>query len=212
MLVDQLGVLPHQGMQASSLNSDEGSLSPFLSVPLLWHSWCLYNVVLFYQCLCYACMMFVLEYFGCMCNMYFLAYLCTFWHSDALSHCFDCMFSIIKTTRLAKTSSWVKHIARETKSLSTNYPGITSFFHFKCFFSNGNILLSFLPNIVEPTVYTNSKFGDGYGPIVYSYVQCNGWEGGIHECFKYEYLQFSCSRSSVSGVLCHDGRYLCVVF
>ena len=65
--------------------------------------------------------------------------------------------------------------------------------------------------ITEPTVYTNSKFGDGYGPIVYSNLQCEGWEKGIIECPKYEYLQFTCSRSSVSGVLCHDGGLLHVV-
>ena len=69
--------------------------------------------------------------------------------------------------------------------------------------------MSFI-NVTEPTVYTKSEFGDGSGPIVYSYVRCNGWEKGIDECYKSLYLQFTCSRTSVSGVLCHDGR-LCLL-
>ena len=88
--------------------------------------------------------------------------------------------------------------------------GITNSLHKKSFikWKIFSIMLHFYAiALAEPTVYTNSKFGDGYGPIVYSYMQCNGWEKGITDCPKYEYLQFTCLRTSLAGVLCHDGSF-----
>ena len=40
-------------------------------------------------------------------------------------------------------------------------------------------------------------------PIVYSNINCNGWEKSIAECSKTNYLHFTCS--STAGLLCPDG-------
>ena len=54
--------------------------------------------------------------------------------------------------------------------------------------------------------YHSSYFGDGSGPIIYSDVDCGGWEKSISECSKNSFLQFSCLRSSVAGILCGYGE------
>ena len=56
----------------------------------------------------------------------------------------------------------------------------------------------------EPFIYTDSKYGKGDGPIVYSNVNCYGWEKTLTECTKTNYLYFTCSDTA--GVLCPDGR------
>ena len=58
----------------------------------------------------------------------------------------------------------------------------------------------------EPIVFPGSYFGDGKHPIVYSNLKCGGWENDITECGKDNYLDFSCSRSNVAGLLCGYGN------
>jgi deleted-in-malignant-brain-tumors protein 1 len=58
---------------------------------------------------------------------------------------------------------------------------------------------------VEPTVYTNSYYGDGDGAIVYYNTTCKGYESSIIECSKQTYSTFTCSRSNVVGIACQEG-------
>ena len=63
---------------------------------------------------------------------------------------------------------------------------------------------------LEPEISTNAKYGHGEGPIVFSYINCHGWESSLSSCSKSSYLQFTCSSSSyISGVLCTDGIKYC---
>lgn len=49
-----------------------------------------------------------------------------------------------------------------------------------------------------------SKYGEGEGPIIYSVVNCGGWEGNITQCDKITYP--SCSRKNTAGVQCSSGE------
>ena len=62
--------------------------------------------------------------------------------------------------------------------------------------------------ITEPRVYTNSEFGDGGIPIIYSNLTCKGYEENLNECDKTKYGNFSCSRRKIAGIKCQDGMYL----
>ena len=53
--------------------------------------------------------------------------------------------------------------------------------------------------------YQMSKFGVSIGPIVYSNVRCGGWENGLTECIKTNYIDVSCTRERIAGVQCLDG-------
>ena len=56
---------------------------------------------------------------------------------------------------------------------------------------------------IEPTIYHSSHYGDGNGPIVYSNVDCKGWEDGIIDCTTDNYLYFTCSQGHAAGVMCN---------
>jgi deleted-in-malignant-brain-tumors protein 1 len=56
----------------------------------------------------------------------------------------------------------------------------------------------------EPTIYTNSYFGDGSGPVLYSNMDCGGYENTIVNCDKSTYGSFTCSRKNIAGVVCRD--------
>ena len=58
---------------------------------------------------------------------------------------------------------------------------------------------------LEPVVFTNSTFGAGIYPIVYTNFVCGGWESTLTECDKQIYPQSACSRKNVAGVLCGYG-------
>ena len=58
---------------------------------------------------------------------------------------------------------------------------------------------------LEPVVFTNSTFGAGKYPIVYTNFDCGGWENTLTECDKQIYPQSVCSRKNVAGVLCGYG-------
>ena len=63
-----------------------------------------------------------------------------------------------------------------------------------------------LTHHTEPISYTNSEFGEGQGPIIFSNLGCEGWEKNIVQCYWSEYGSFSCSRDQLVGVFCHDGE------
>ena len=58
---------------------------------------------------------------------------------------------------------------------------------------------------LEPTTYTNSFYGDGMQPIVYSNIQCSGSEDSLNNCDKEKYGDFACSRQNIAGLKCKDG-------
>ena len=62
-------------------------------------------------------------------------------------------------------------------------------------------------NSIEPTVYLNSYFGDGNQAIVYSNINCGGFEGGLSDCEKQQYGSFTCSRNNIVGIVCRDSGF-----
>ena len=62
---------------------------------------------------------------------------------------------------------------------------------------------------LAPNISTNAAiYGSGDGPIVYSNLNCQGWQKSFSECSKSTYLQFTCSSTNIAGVLCTDGKYM----
>ena len=59
----------------------------------------------------------------------------------------------------------------------------------------------------EPLAYRGDKFGSSTGPLLYSDVNCGGWEKSIEECKKRKHLEIQCSHTMVAGVTCSDGEY-----
>ena len=55
---------------------------------------------------------------------------------------------------------------------------------------------------IEPVVFIRSEFGAGDYPIVFTSIDCGGWENGLSICNKQVYPQSSCSRNNIAGVLC----------
>ncbi len=60
--------------------------------------------------------------------------------------------------------------------------------------------------IIEPITFLNSHFGGGNHPIVYSNLNCGGWQESLAECDKDEYLEVNCTKHDVAGVFCGYGR------
>ena len=65
---------------------------------------------------------------------------------------------------------------------------------------------------LEPTVFINSNFGDGNEAIVYSDVQCGGYEGSLSDCVKQHYGSFHCSRSKIVGIVCRDSKFIFIIY
>ena len=61
---------------------------------------------------------------------------------------------------------------------------------------------------LDPWTYYYAYYGSGYGPVVWSYVYCSGWEQDIHDCSKSVYPSFYCPSSYVAGVLCKEGQLI----
>ena len=79
------------------------------------------------------------------------------------------------------------------------HPELGMYNTFKYYFDSKNAI------IIEPIVFTNSTFGAGAYPIVYSSSGCGGWETTLADCNKQQYPLSACSRSNVAGVLCGYG-------
>ena len=58
---------------------------------------------------------------------------------------------------------------------------------------------------IEPVAYLGSTFGESIGPIIFSNVQCGGWESSLEECLKTYYIDVSCTGDRLAGVMCVDG-------
>ena len=58
--------------------------------------------------------------------------------------------------------------------------------------------------ILVQFIYHNSLFGDGYGPIIYSNVQCVGDKDRFSDCSKNNYFSTTCDRSDVVAIVCKD--------
>ena len=57
----------------------------------------------------------------------------------------------------------------------------------------------------EPIPYY--EFGVGSGPVVYSNVDCIGWENSLGQCSRETYLMFDCPPFEAAGVFCADCKY-----
>ena len=68
--------------------------------------------------------------------------------------------------------------------------------------------LDLMINNTEPYVFYNSHFGDGQYPIVYSDVNCGGWEDLLVECEFTKIPELTCSRKNTAGVLCGYGMFI----
>ena len=60
-------------------------------------------------------------------------------------------------------------------------------------------------------MYVNSNFGDGNQAIVYSDVQCGGYEGSLSDCVKQRYGSFHCSRNKIVGIVCRDSKFIFII-
>ena len=60
-------------------------------------------------------------------------------------------------------------------------------------------------NPLDPNTYYYSRYGDGYGPAVWSYLYCQGWEKNVFECSKNVYPDANCNHNNIAGVLCKEG-------
>ena len=106
--------------------------------------------------------------------------------------CADNIWGSICSDGFDKTDAYVV-----CKELDLGESGINNVFYY-----DDNVTWSLY---VEPTVYTNSYFGDGDLPIVYSNMECRGYENTVLECTKQEFGTFTCSRDKVVGITCQDG-------
>ena len=69
-------------------------------------------------------------------------------------------------------------------------------------------LLLFCCFLLDPIYYYNGYqlFGYNTGPIVWSYLYCQGWEKDLFECSKSIYTQFSCPARYLASVTCKEGK------
>lgn len=65
--------------------------------------------------------------------------------------------------------------------------------------------------LLEPTAYTNSYFGAGTSPVLYSNLGCRGYETTVVDCTKSSYGSFSCSRGNIAGVVCQDCKCIIII-
>ena len=64
---------------------------------------------------------------------------------------------------------------------------------------------------IEPVhSFKGLSFNEAEGPMIYSRVDCEGWENDIRKCSKLEYEDFTCPHYTVAGVLCSNG--ICTVY
>ena len=58
----------------------------------------------------------------------------------------------------------------------------------------------------EPIIFLKSYFGESQYPLVYSNMDCEGWEESLGECKKNVYLSLACSGGNTAGLLCRDSK------
>ena len=59
--------------------------------------------------------------------------------------------------------------------------------------------------MLEPMAYIGSTFGEAKGPVIYSDVQCEGWQNNLRDCKKLQYENVTCPHYTVAGVMCSNG-------
>ena len=59
---------------------------------------------------------------------------------------------------------------------------------------------------LAPALLT-SQFGSGDGPVVYSYVNCMGFEKSLSLCSKTQYPSVTCPANYFAEVRCYEGGY-----
>ena len=59
---------------------------------------------------------------------------------------------------------------------------------------------------IDPNTYFDAHFGETVGPIIWSNVNCVGWESSIEYCSKDIFPNFNCSQRNTAGVTCKDGQ------
>ena len=69
-------------------------------------------------------------------------------------------------------------------------------------------LLLFCYFLLDPTYYYNGyqMFGYNNGPIVWSYLYCQGWEKDLFECTKSIFPNFWCPARYLASVTCKEGK------
>ena len=75
-----------------------------------------------------------------------------------------------------------------------------------CYFVNKVTKICCFLLHIGAIIYSNSEYSDGDGPILYSYVSCNGYEDGLNDCEKNGYDDISCPRTRLIGLMCRDGE------
>ena len=70
------------------------------------------------------------------------------------------------------------------------------------------VYITYIYTLVDPWIYYYSYYGSGYGPVVWGYVYCGGWERNIHDCSKSIYPSFTCYSNYVAGVLCKESQLI----
>ena len=72
-----------------------------------------------------------------------------------------------------------------------------------CFYLLATIHADHFVNIgVKPLYVYNGHFGAGTGPILYSYLSCDGTESMLSDCSTYSSFYFGASHSNDVGVIC----------
>ena len=59
---------------------------------------------------------------------------------------------------------------------------------------------------IDPNTYFDAHFGETVGPIIWSNVNCVGWESSIQYCSKDSFPNFNCSQQYTVGITCKDGQ------
>ena len=67
-------------------------------------------------------------------------------------------------------------------------------------------------HLIGPSIYYNAYFGETYGPIIWSYVGCSGFETSIQSCNKNVQPNFNCTQQNSVGVLCKDCKFTMVLY
>ena len=78
----------------------------------------------------------------------------------------------------------------------------------KVYYQLNCIIIAFLVFAlnIDPNTYFDAHFGETVGPIIWSNVNCVGWESSIQYCSKDSFPNFNCSQRYTVGITCKDGQ------